>query len=304
MRIRNILFVILGLLCALPTLAVVATLDAPVEKKAAVGVVPEQEMMIIGQSDLIVVGTVTAVSDAGATLKVDRLLLGPKVDTINLSLPYVVAAPVAGAPTRIGAKVDLKQRSLFFLQRSGLNYTLVWGQNGIKSADDADKFATAIAQYPVEVTFGAPLAISAFGQPVAVTLKVTNKLGQKIKVNNFTVSGFFYSPKFTSSALWFQEVHPDAAKTPPTTLEVEAGQEASVTLQMVTPRPQAMDLISPDTYVLTPIGVRALLNIALEDGQTSFNAVSPCQNTLIGFPLPEELAPKKAATSPTAPGKA
>lgn len=257
--------------------------------------IPQNEL--VGGSDLILVGTVTAVETAAdlpnfiagqATLKVDRLIKGTAPASVVAHYP---AQGGAIAPLQIG------QQALFFLQRGPGGYVLTTVNQPIQPVAQADDFARRVAEFPFVVELVPPVGPFYIGQPTPVTMKITNNSTVEVPAITGTVDGYFFSTRMY-----------DAAGTPPITsmpLPVAAaaapwtpllpGTTRTITVSVQAVEPASWKFLTPDTYLQTPIALRARVFLAPVDPHAprdltlrSPGVASAWVNTIMGYPLPQE----------------
>ncbi|MHB0939314.1 MAG: hypothetical protein ACYDCO_19355 [Armatimonadota bacterium] len=269
--------------------------------------VSDQEL--IGTSDLVIVGTVledaTVTNEFGwplgrAVVRVDRVLKGQAAG--NIILHHTV--PPAPQPDVIvsdhgGFTLAPQTQWLFFMQRYQTGYLIIGGTQGRRQlADDEEKFAAASKAFPLRLTLAAPAIPIVFGQQVPVAITITNTGDAPVTCYQPMLEGIFYSPRFGPYLSFRSVLDPPnvagrVAMSPqflPVTVNPKS--EKTVTVKFVTGRPQSWQVFTPDTYLLTPVFVRARLLVAvpaspeLNTPKQNFTVASPWVDALVGFPPP------------------
>ena len=116
---------------------------------------------LLGQADLIVVGTIVSETrDADVPnymamvtqIKVTQTLRGPKLDTVTARHAAVpVMPPGMMILDHGGFTLPVGESRLLFLQRGPGGYTIVGGGQGVKPAEDADRIAASGAGRTLQV---------------------------------------------------------------------------------------------------------------------------------------------------------
>jgi len=206
----------------------------------------DQNDVLINLSDLIVVATVTGdtrettgngVEVGRATLQVDAVLKGPKLDKLTITYaapPKPQPGAVAG---NMGAHITLtpKDQRLFFLQRNRDGYRVIdiyFGDipGGVQRVEQAANVAAALKAVTVELSFAGPVGPFYFGQPVPVAVKIKNTGKAAISFGNPTLVGYFFSPRM-DAVITFQSPVADGPRLQP----LELG--APVVNDVIAPQP-------------------------------------------------------------------
>lgn len=272
----------------------------------------QQANMMVAQADVIAVGTV--VQSRGRTfIKVEKSLMGPAMNLIPVNVPAgdVTAGtappawtPGGGAPTPL---LQPNQNGLFVLQKSGSEFSIVWGRQGVRPVTDADRFAGVIERFPLSISLTAYPGICAFDEPVQVTALLRNQSDKTISVSNFALIGFFYSPRLGSRNIYAAEVRAPVAVpagvdappgppalAPPTAVELAPLKDATVTLRFSIKRPDSFAAFAPESLLLTPVGLRLQGTVRIPPPEAlNFQLQSTWRNSWLGYPLPAELLPPR-----------
>ncbi len=263
---------------------------------------------LLGQADLIVVGTIVSETrDADVPnymamvtqIKVTQTLRGPKLDTVTARHAAVpVMPPGMMILDHGGFTLPVGESRLLFLQRGPGGYTIVGGGQGVKPAEDADRIAKLVASFELSASLKDKVGPFYFNQPVVLQCAVKNSGDKAVRIYEPQVEGFYFSPRLGGFAQ-LQIVPPDkpnANLTYPIT--VEPGKEVVVPVQVLLTKPPSWGLFSADTYLLTPLAVRARIYTDfgpdVKTGQTitrspAFALASAWTLTLGGFPPPAEM---------------
>lgn len=279
--------------------------------KAMMIALPDEEY--VGTADAIIVGTV--LDDARmnparewltgrATVRVDQVLKGAPAKTV---IVYHSAPPQTPPGTMImdhgGFMLAPQTQHLFFLYRLQDGYSLVNGMQGRRDVAEVARFQQLITAIPVQLTMALPPATSFyFGQPAPVTIIASNRGNTAIEIRNPSLESYFVSPRM---GLTMQlRVQPEQANAAPTAngavfgmpmqqqpITVEPGKTVNLTLNVTSDKPASWQVFTPDTYLLTPITLRArvyIMPIAGNNRLAGYSVATPWQQVLVGFPPPAE----------------
>ena len=262
---------------------------------ALIALLPDQEL--VAAADLVIVGTVLEDQrveglpgrvDGRAVARIDRVLKGEA--TGNLVVWH--AMPPMPSPGVVimdhgGFELPAQSQWLFFLQRSPGGYSITGGLIGRRQIGLEAHYAAIINSFPVQVTLQQPIAPFYFEREVPVSVMVKN-LGQTpLRCYQPMLEGFYYSPRF-GATISFRPMVRRADVVGSVVLEpvtVQPNETKTMTLSFVTPQPQSWQVFTPDSYLLTPISLRARVYVDLlgTAPQTRFNAASGWVDTLTGF---------------------
>jgi len=281
-------------------------------------ILPAKAMMVfisdgelVATSDLIVVGTVTDDSrlpdvpdwTAGqAVIHVDRVIKGSQsLTNANITVRHAVV-PITPPGMVImdhgGIALKPQQQQLFFLQHAQGGYSITGGQQGMKAVGDADRYTMLAKEIPETVELIAPIGPFYFDQPTQVTLKIRNDGKMPVHYLNPNLEGYFFASRMDTFINFRPVVNAaplvvDTSKQTDSTI-IAPGAQATVTLKLSSPRPASWQLFTPDTYLLTPVNVRARIFIQpeIDPASTSraqgYNITSSWVRTLAGFPPPQQ----------------
>ena len=265
---------------------------------AMMAMLPDLEM--VGASDLVIVGTVLedqrveAVPgrlEGRAVIRVDRVLKGEAAG----ELVVYHAMPPQLPPGMIvmdhgGIILQPQSQWLFFLQRYPGGYTLTGGMIGRRPVEQEAHFVPLVKNFPVQVTLSAPVGPFYFDRKAPVTITVRNLSDAPVKYYQPRLEGLYYSPRFGSYIIFRAVAGGLNADVPAQPDTLEAKGERMITLPFFTAISPAWQAFTPDSYLLTPIFVRARLTVELpgDPHPTRINAASPWLDTLTGFPPPGE----------------
>lgn len=243
---------------------------------------------LAGLVDAIVVGTITTVTtvpnapvaQAGeATLRITRTLKGPTM----LSLPFRYPGGPDAPLTEESLALAPQQQALFFLRRCQAGYCLL----ETRPAGEADAFQAVLRTLPLEVTLQPPAGVLPFGQQQDITVRVKNRSEILMAFYPEQLEGFFYSPRLTDPAR--VTLVPQVVKKNPAPI-IAPGEEQSFTYTLLVRQPAAFALLTPDTYLQTPLALRIVGKYGPVDrdvAMTDNHIASPWIRTMTGFPPPE-----------------
>ncbi|MHB9026319.1 MAG: hypothetical protein ACYC7E_19445 [Armatimonadota bacterium] len=275
---------------------------------------------LIGSADLIVVATVTASGEipdgpeymkGQATLRIDKLLKGPaalKTVTVRYNTPPK-SPPGMVIMDHGGIVLNVGQQLLFFLQRHQLAYTIVGGQQGMMSPEEAVKLAPLIDESPMTVTVISISSPLYFDTPVAITFTVKNVGRTPFQIGYTAIEGFFFSPQVDPAYVVMKRVDNlqdgggrkvialGQLAPPPTPDQatLNPGASSTYTMKFALDKPKGWQLFKPDTFLLTPVAVRAMVFVMPPQGTTppagtqrdpGFRFASLWVQTLAGFSPP------------------
>ncbi len=296
----------------LSLLALACCLAAPWRASAMQIAVTDNDLL--GQADLVFVGSVQSderlpgVTDWHAgkgVIKIERLLKGPKLDTVTVrhTVPPILP-PGMIMMDHGGFMLSATQQQLFFLQRGPEGYSIFLGMQSMRPIGEADRFAQLIAAFPYEVVMASPVGPFYFGQATTVSVKITNKGTEPIQCYPATLDGRFFSPRMGGSA---QFSAPPAPRQPGTpgglirldgggqndAITVEAGKDTTMTVKQICQQPASWSLFPADSYLQSPLMLRARVFMVVGDpndkqkrSAPGFTVISAPVTALIGFPLP------------------
>lgn len=269
-------------LCGLPGLAMMVAIS---------------ENQLVGSSDLVIVGTVvqddrvapdSGYLDGKAVIRVDRVLKGAAAGTVTAwHTKPPITPPGIVIMDHGGFELDAGKQAIFFLQRYRTDYVMGFGFQGIRQMNELEHFTQALAAYPYTARITAPVGPFYFGQETPVSITVTNKGAEEIKVTHIMLSGHFYAPRMEPS--FTLNIKSFAQGELPFPAAIPAGGEKTFTIPYTMPKPQSWVLLSPDTFFMTPVQIHATITqetaLALR-GYGGPELTSPWVDTQVGFPPP------------------
>ncbi len=274
--------------------------------------------------------TLTDGRELGRTaMRVERTIKGPQFGAVSFTyrVPPTPEPGTMSAGSAMPIVLNAGMRKLVYLQRGRDGYSLpnvYLGDMpaGVDEPASADAVATILQQVPAELRFTGTIGPFYIDQPTAVTLSVTNVSKQAIRYTATpTLSGFYYALKMDGAVL-FQEQLPRTTRgmvlnstglnilagtasprdqiTPllfngsvtEQMIRLEPGETAILRATVVTQLPVSWRIFTPDSYLLTPIGVKARIAVTMdgENGaQRRLTLFTPLTMALAGFPLPAEI---------------
>jgi len=258
--------------------------------------VPESQLL--GSSELVIAGTVVQDArvdrdggylDGKAIIKVDEVLAGTAAGTVtvwHIKPPFM--PPGVVIMDHGGFDLEAGRRSIFFLSRYRTDYMLEYGFQGMRDLDQLARIRQALAAFPYQLRMTAPAAFY-FGQETPVTITVVNRGAAPVKVTHLRLDGQFYAPRMGAQfVLNIKNFEPGELPFPAT---IPVNGEQTFTIPYTMGMPQSWQLFSPDTYLLTPVTVRATAMLegeGLGEGRQPFSQIaSPWADTLTGFAPPK-----------------
>lgn len=261
---------------------------------------------LVGTSDMIVVGTVVDEvrqpqtgdwNDGQTTIKVERVLKG----TADATLVFRHRMPPMPPQGMIimdhgGFILAQNSRWLFYLQRYQYGYQITAGPMGRRAPDDVEKIAQMIAAFPVTVKLGTVSPLY-FDRPTTVPVSMTNRGATVLQCSLVTLEGFYFSSRLgTQINFALKQAANIPAGENPQAVMLELGKTKDVTIVIAALKSQNWDFLTPETYLLTPVTVRARIFIAppaqpvqhVGTGGNGYYAASAWVNTWVGFPPPGE----------------
>lgn len=250
--------------------------------------VSDQEL--VATSDLIVVGTVTAVTtlpdlpswQAGKmTVRAEKMIKGAvKGEQITVRFPTVPKMPAGMIIMDHGGMVfNEGQQQLFFLVRNQGGYDIIGNSQGVRKPDEAAKFSAMVASIPIGISIAESFGTFIIGQISTCSVKITNNSKESITIPYTFAEGFFLSermgnalqlsvvPNTTPGELKFQlenvmpvdkmvplDIEDNAVMQQPMVIEIEDA--IAVELPMVMPEPLPPPEIAPGQSKVITVKVR------------------------------------------------
>ena len=264
---------------------------------------------LIGLADLIVVGTVAgntpAENQRQVTMNVDRVLKGQPVAQVTFlyrphpSLELAADMPVAN---HNAVTVPLAGQWLVFLQHTQGGWAEVAGSDSVQPAERADTIAALVKSFPLQAYFQASSTWLYFDRAYHVGGSIKNVGRLPYVVRSCRLEGYYLSPKIGQTMTITIDPHPMwNAHAEVTTLE--PGQEQSFQQSVIAQMPPTMNGIDPETLFMTPVAVRAVVElneVSVKNDTTNMVATvaTPWMSTLVGFsPKPTERFATSAAVA-------
>lgn len=262
---------------------------------------------MIGNTDLVVVGTITEVLEVPGTMgiqgeknfgnfrshnaimkqisfSVEELLKGmDKTQKITVSIPV-----------QTNQKIDwpiVGETKIFYLQKSQDGYAVVYGLQSIQALEKIEEADTLIKSVPLILTLNSiknPLFI---GKTTPITVTVTNLTDTPLTLRNFNLSGFFHAKRMESaisfSTTLYDRQNMDTLAAIPQQITLDAKSTKEISLYVTTHLPQSMALLGPDSYMITIAALCGKVSYSTDNAKW-LNTRSNWQDAYLGFPLADE----------------
>lgn len=266
----------------------------------------------VGNSDLILTGTVSKIQDADASYISDDVgmkvaPMDPKfaslrriTKVLTISVDETLKGSVTTRDITVAVSVFANQNidwlpkagdtAIFFLQRNRSSFSLTYGQLGIQPLAKIDAIEKTIKSVPISIElslFQSPLF---FGKTAQLSVKVTNLTDSPIILRNFSLQGFYYAKRmenFVNVAVQLADaqIDPEKPAIPPIPISIAGKQTMEIKLNVTAQVPQSMALLGADSYMMTIAALYANVNYASEADKTRFTiARSNWNDAFLGFP--------------------
>jgi len=269
---------------------------------------------LLATSDLIIIGTTlddTRVPNVPyyqgglATVRVDQVLRGQEVKTVVVQHAVAPIMPPGQVMSDHGGfSMQPQKQYLFFLSRAQCGYTIVGGGQGMRPPEDAKKFTTRMANLPVSITLAEPVGPFFFDRIVEVKISVANHSPLPVRIYaNTPLVGYFYSPRSGDYVTFAMAPIPQVINPAtsgiihmgdnPPPVEIPAGQSQTIQVKLSSVQPESWRMLTPDTYFVTPVAVRARVFIFpvrpnVTDNRGGYNAASTWISSWVGFASPSK----------------
>lgn len=275
-----------------------------------------RDEQMVGGSDFIVVGTVTAIQETALSTSADGGVRAPipgnpKTQGVTKLITFTVDETLKGVLTTKELTVAIPvyanqnqdwlpkvaETNIFFLQRSKTGYTLAYGQQGMQQLAKIDDIDKIIKSIPIKIELPAFQKPLFFGKAVQLTVKVTNLTDSPLTLRACNLQGFYHAKRMESflnvSAQFTDAIIDPEKPTLPATLTIAGKQTMDVKLTVTAQVPQSMALLGADSYMMTIAALYVNINYATEADKTRLYAArSNWNDAFLGFPL--ETEPLKA----------
>lgn len=281
----------------------------------------------VATSDLIVIATVVSDEElpgipewqAGrACVKVEQVLKGSQETALAVIRHPVPPHLPPGMVVMDHGGFTLKagDRRLFALARTTGGFAIVGGSQGMHQVTDAEKITALIKANPFSVTITRPVAPDYdakitnrpdtflpvgpfyFGESASVLITITNNSARDYLVHQTMLEGFLLSERM-GGMLTFAQVRPTDT-LPGVAVEkvnpvlIKSGQKLQNTIKVACSTPPGWQLLGSETYIMTPVLVRARIFIQParrqdneENVAMGYAVASPWALALTGYPLPK-----------------
>ena len=193
----------------LVTLLLLSLAMAPFALPASAMMVAVSEPELVATSDLIVLGTISAVSQipdvpnwyAGrATIQLERVLKGAAPESVDIVFPTVpVMPPGTVIVDHGGMSFTVGQQQIFFLQRAQQGYGIVGNYQGVRKPDEAQHFTSLIKEQVVVANIEGSPGPFLLGQQSVATFTLKNiSLTKNVRVTYTYPEAFFLSERMGS----------------------------------------------------------------------------------------------------------
>ena len=267
-----------------------------------------QEAQMVGNSDVVVVGTVTEVKDAPATgwkngeQGNDISFRGVQgaMKVITFTVEEVLKGQVKATSISVGIAVAPNQKTdwlprvgeskIFSMQRTRDGYGLSYGQQGIQALEKIDPVEQLIKSTPITLTMQPLAAPLYFSKVTPITMTVENISDAPLTLRNFSLGGFFHARRmenYVSFAVSLSATPAVAGEiVRPQPLVLEGKTKKEITLY-VSPRvPQSMALLGPDSYMMTIAAIYGNVSYSTgEEKAPTLNCRSSWQDAYLGYPM-------------------
>ena len=257
---------------------------------ARMALIPEVEL--IATSDLIILATVLQdiredTENGRAMLRIDRVLKGAEGEQVvaRHSMPPILP-PGVEIVDHPGFTLEPGQQRVFFLTRAQQDYTIPAHLQGVREAGAVEELALAIAAFPYTVTLAPAPQPLYFERTTPLTVTIANRGDVAVIVHHPWLQGLHYSPRFGTTAYFILE--PGTGQMDPVTVEPRS--EKTFTVNYAAAIQPAWFLLSPDTYLLTPVMMRMQILIEPKGAEPvagrrpGAQVASTWQDVLIGYP--------------------
>lgn len=263
---------------------------------------------IVGASDLVVAGTITAVTDSplstsannGGTPGSSTDGSWGSIKGVMKNISFTVEEAVLGkittkqmtvsVPTYSNQKTDwlpaVGDVKLFCLQRSRDGYSLTYAQSGILAVEKIEELDKLVKAMPISFTLASPEKPLFFSQMTPIAITVTNLTETPLNIRNINLGGFFYAKRMESYISFTVTIPSNPVEAVEVVRQISlAGKEKKQLNLLVAPRtPQSMALLGEDSYMITSSAIYGQLSYST-DNTNWLNVRSNWQDAYIGYGL-------------------